>query len=341
MISCIPLKSSTDAVSLSSAKLIEKAESPCRADDVDDIIQQSSSLNSSLPEIVVLGRLAGVEVDCVVDSASGYSYVATDDTDRLPVSSYKLEHPLAVRVANGSIVEVHSAVSGILELLDALSQATVCSSEICFFEMSTEVGQGFHAERLRSAAVAVRQHCVFCARFCATFPKNWAVPCGGPFFDISSLMKLPAYSVVGIDYVSLAPKTVRLIFAAVHSWMVSRTWAFKVCIWLLARHLKGLYMSAETKKFAVYFASLWLKDRSTRNARGGSRGRAGVLSFAADELVFVKSGKSINPARVVKTLPGSDGVVRRLLVRNIKSGRESTVSHHNVAKSCIESDLQV
>ncbi|EEQ98740.1 hypothetical protein Pmar_PMAR027224 [Perkinsus marinus ATCC 50983] len=87
--------------------------------------------------------------------------------------------------------------------------------------------------------------------------------------------------------------------------------------------------------------SAWLKDRSTRNARGGSRGRAGVLSFAADELVFVKSGKSINPARVVKTLPGSDGVVRRLLVRNIKSGRESTVSHHNVAKSCIESDLQV
>ncbi|EEQ98741.1 hypothetical protein Pmar_PMAR027225, partial [Perkinsus marinus ATCC 50983] len=96
------------------------------------------------------------------------------------------------------------------------------------------VGQGFHAERLRSAAVAVRQHCVFCARFCATFPKNWAVPCGGPFFDISSLMKLPAYSVVGIDYVSLAPKVKAI-----------------VCVCAATRHCTLLYTPREDSKCSL------------------------------------------------------------------------------------------
>ncbi|KAF4657079.1 hypothetical protein FOL47_008619 [Perkinsus chesapeaki] len=386
--------------------------------------------------------------------------------------------------------------------------------------MCGRVTQGFHAQRLRSAAALIKQHCVFCARFCASFPKTWTVPCGGPFFDLESLMALPAYSVVGIDFLSLAPKVkvLAVVCAATRHCSLFYTpqenshcslAAIKELCLLFGRplcvysdrasyfrssyFLEGLEKmgiqnvhlasrspfegslyerrNQEVRRLLRFFEELpvvrrllahfdassvsdvtslrrllmeislimnqrplgisrsgedvnticpdslcfgytrrtdqlseplfevpnrpsvvdegvpqagvdmvidsaavrrgstgylplgaqgsppqrfsavrnsflsyhfqWLRDRSTRNVVRGVA-KAGNVSIHFDEgdLVFVKSGKVIYPARVVQTLPGSDGVVRRLRVRNSKSGHESTVSHHNVVKSSIESSLQ-
>ncbi|KAF4714716.1 hypothetical protein FOZ63_010621 [Perkinsus olseni] len=89
-------------------------------------------------------------------------------------------------------------------------------------------------------------------------------------------------------------------------------------------------LSAVRNSFLSYhFQSL--KDRSSRQCN--SPGQKSATQLCVGDAVFVKNDKQIFGARVLELLPGKDEMVRRFRVRNVKTGRESIVSHANVTKA--------
>ncbi|KAF4698369.1 hypothetical protein FOZ63_032244, partial [Perkinsus olseni] len=71
----------------------------------------------------------------------------------------------------------------------------------------------------------------------------------------------------------------------------------------------------------------YLKDRSDKAIARGAPQSSVMPLFGKDDLVFVRAGR--------------DGVIRRVSVRNVKMNNVSVVSHHNVVKSFLESELEL
>ncbi|KAF4678053.1 hypothetical protein FOZ60_017025 [Perkinsus olseni] len=95
--------------------------------------------------------------------------------------------------------------------------------------------EAFFCRALRSSAVQVRRLCPCCARLDARF--SWSVPVGGPFFNVRSLLESPdyvSYSVVGIDFMTLAPGIKVL-----------------VCVCCATRHCTLLYCRREDTRHAL------------------------------------------------------------------------------------------
>ncbi|KAF4652199.1 hypothetical protein FOL47_011226, partial [Perkinsus chesapeaki] len=95
--------------------------------------------------------------------------------------------------------------------------------------------EAFFCRALRSSAVRVRRQCPCCASLDARFA--WALPIGGPYFNIRALLESPdyvSYSVVGIDFMTLAPGIKVL-----------------VCVCCATRHCTLLYLRKEDTRHAL------------------------------------------------------------------------------------------
>ncbi|KAF4750432.1 hypothetical protein FOZ63_032177 [Perkinsus olseni] len=79
-----------------------------------------------VPEIVVKARLAGIVVDCIIDSASGFSYLSSYDLPNIPLAPLEVVRPTAARVANGVVVRIHQYISGELEVSHRHNDHIVC-----------------------------------------------------------------------------------------------------------------------------------------------------------------------------------------------------------------------
>ncbi|KAF4659689.1 hypothetical protein FOZ61_004547 [Perkinsus olseni] len=93
--------------------------------------------------------------------------------------------------------------------------------------MCDKFTNAFHASGIRRAASAIKKHCAICARLNARFAKGWLVPCGGPYHDIRALLSMTPYTVVGIDFVIIAPSVKVMIGACIATRHVTLLYAAK------------------------------------------------------------------------------------------------------------------